>query len=150
MDWRPMIDPGDERVLNLLTDLDIRKIQQLEENMSRTTLKREKLSCEKEILNIYLKAIERNKGKQMTLGDWLNQEELDKVNELKERIVDSDKPYHYEAMAYEVYLESISRQTNFDQEKDVRACIEIMKNTESNEEAEKLAIEILTLLRLAR
>lgn len=147
MNWNPLIDPGDKRIVEFLTDLEITRIKQLESKFTSTTKRSEQLKFEKEILNIYLMAIERNKKKKWKLGDWLNEVEAGEVNRLRDEIIHSENPFYYEAMIYQVYLESISRQIQFNQESEVRKLINSMKQTTTNEEADGLAKNITELLR---
>ncbi|GGA79191.1 hypothetical protein [Ornithinibacillus halotolerans] len=146
MNWKEIINLDDEK-LDLLSEIEKKRMSNLEKNYREAPTSLDKLAVEKEILTLYLQAIERNKQKKKTLGEWLNEEELHQIDLLRGIITESDRPYYYEALIYQVYVDSICRQTHFSKEEQVRQMIEEMKNTNSDEEADELAKTILSLLR---
>lgn len=155
MEWFPELNFSEEHD-KWLSDIELRKVKQLKASLRQTPKDPKRAEIEKEIYQIYLNAVQRNKKEEQVSGglkDWLDVDELASFNELKEKIKTAKTTklvFRYEAMLYEVYLNSINKQTDFKLNVEVRKYIDMMKECETEREAKILSTVIVDLLRTAR
>ncbi|MCA1066029.1 hypothetical protein QTG56_25940 (plasmid) [Rossellomorea sp. AcN35-11] len=148
MKWNPMVDP--RGVMHLLTDIEIKKVRQLEKEWDRAPFKRDKIIIELEILRLYKVAAGR-KGEdpQKTLVDWLNEEEKKEFERLTDKTNFArsfENKLKYEVKGHRLFFESICRQSDFRFKQEVEKYLGILAECETRREVQITSSIIRDLL----